>query len=71
MMEQEAKEEEKRAQEERVKVPPPKESRPKDPKGQQQKDALSSRSKPLMSDQNRRHFKQLCSFINAYRMKMT
>jgi hypothetical protein len=24
-----------------------------------------------MSDHNRRHFKQLCSFINAYRLKMT
>ena len=29
------------------------------------------KSKGLMSDQNRRHFKQLTSFINAYRMKMT
>ena len=62
MMEQEAREEEQRALEERQK--------PVDPK-QVQKDGMQGKSKGLMSDQNRRHFKQLTSFINAYRMKMT
>ena len=62
MMNQEAKDEEQRVQHELAK--------PLDAKTFAAK-KLPEPPKGLMSDANKRHFKQLTSFINAYRMKMT